>query len=49
MECDKQFASALSNNILLLSVMKNLISDRTQVEIINKVKEMVRTSLIDDW
>ena len=29
--------------------MDNLISDRNQTEIINKVKDMLRVLLIDDW
>ena len=46
---DKQFASALSDNIRQYGYMKNRIIDSAQVKISNKVKDFLRVLLIDDY
>ena len=49
MKSDKQFSSTLSGNICQRGAMDKLISYRVQVEIRNKVKDMLLMPLIDDW
>ena len=49
MKSDKQFISTLSDNIRQRGDMNKLISDRAQVEISKKVKDLLRALFIDDW
>ena len=46
---DGQFASALMDVIRKSGAMDVLISDRAQMEISNKVKDILRHLIIDDW
>ena len=46
---DKQFLRTSSGKIRKRGAINNLISDRAQVEISNKVKDLLRALLIDDW
>ena len=48
MKTDKQFTSVLSNNMYQRSTIDKMISDPTQVEISNKIKDTLRASLIGD-
>ena len=47
MKSDAQFTSMLSDNIFQLHATGNLISDRSQVEASNKVKDTLRDLVID--
>lgn len=49
MKSDEQFVATLSDNIRQRGAMSKLISDRAQVEISNKVKEVLCALFIDDW
>ena len=49
MKIDKYFLSKLGNNIRQKKAMNKLIRDRSQVEISNKIKDLLRTLFIDDW
>ena len=46
---DKQFVNMLSDNIRQRGAMDMLMSDSTQVEVSNKVRDMLNSLLIDDW
>ena len=46
---DNQFASMFPDNIRQWGSMDKIISDRAQVEISNKVKEMLCALFIGDW
>ena len=48
MKSDKQFLNNLSDNIRNRGAMCKLISDQTQVEISNKVKELLKDLFIDE-
>jgi len=49
MKSDKQFVTTLQDQIRKRGAMDKLISDRTQVEVSRKVKDILRTYMIDDW
>ena len=49
MKTDKQFVNTLEDNIWRRGAMDKLLSDRAQVEISNKVKDLLRNLVIDDW
>ena len=49
MKTEKQFVNTLEDNIRNRGAMDKLISDRAQVEISNKAKEILRAYCIDDW
>ena len=49
MKTDTQFVNVLQDNIRKWEAMSKLISDRTQVEISNKVQDILRNYLIKDW
>ena len=46
---DKQFVNVLQDNIRRRGAMSKLISDRAQVEISNKVQDILRNYIIKDW
>ena len=48
MNSDKKLSSTLSKNICRRGAIDKLISDRAQVEIINKIKEILRDLFTDD-
>ena len=49
MRTDKEFVRTLEDNIRKRGAMDKLISDRAQVEISNKVRDIMRNYIIDDW
>ena len=49
MQTDKQFVNVLQDNIRKRGAMSKLISDRAQVEISKKVKDILRHLVIGDW
>ena len=49
MKSDKEFVNTLQDNIRKRGAMQKLISDRAQVEISNKVLDIMRNFIIDDW
>src|SRR5215207_8007146 len=49
MKTDKQFVHVLQDNIRRRGAMSKLISDRAQVEISNKVQDILRNYIIQDW
>jgi hypothetical protein len=49
MKSDKQFVNTLEDNIRRRGAPTKLISDRAQVEISNKVKDILRALCISDW
>src|SRR5574339_96692 len=49
MKTDKQFVHVLQDNIRRRGAMSKLISDRAQVEISNKVHDILRNYIIKDW
>jgi hypothetical protein len=49
MKTDKQFVNTLEDNIRRRGAPAKLISDRAQVEISNKVKDILRALCISDW
>jgi hypothetical protein len=49
MKTDKQFVSTLEDNIRERGAMSKLISDRAQVEISNKVMDIVRALFVRTW
>jgi len=49
MKTDKQFVNVLLDNIRRRGAMTKLISDRAQVEISNKVQDILRNLMIGDW
>ena len=49
MKSDKEFVSTLQDNIRKMGAMQKLISDRAQVEISNKILDIMRNFIIDDW
>jgi hypothetical protein len=49
MSTDKQFVNTLEDNIRYRGAMDRLISDRAQLEISNRAKDLLRAMAIDDW
>ena len=49
LKSDKQFVNTLQDNIRRRGAMTKLISDRAQVEISNKVQDILRNLIIGDW
>ena len=49
MKTDQQFVNVLQDNIRRRGAMSKLISDQAQVEISNKVQDILRNYLIKDW
>jgi hypothetical protein len=49
MKTGKQFANTLEDNIRERGAMSKLISDRAQVEISNKVTDILRALFISSW
>jgi len=49
MKTDSHFVNVFQDNIRRRGAMSKLISDRAQVEISNKVQDMLRNYLIKDW
>jgi hypothetical protein len=49
MKSDREFVATLEDNIRRRGAMDKLISDRAQVEISNKIKDILRNYAIDDW
>ena len=49
MKTDKQFINILEDNIRKRGAMDKLISDSSQSEISNRVKDILRALFIDDW
>ena len=49
MKSDKEFVYTLEDNIRKRGAMDKLISDRAQVEISNKVLDILRNYVIEDW
>ena len=49
MKMDKQFVNVLQDNIRRRGAMSKFISDRAQVEISNRVQDILRNYLIKDW
>ena len=49
MKSEKQFVNTLEDNVRERGAMSQLISDRAQVEISNKVKTILCALLIQDW
>ena len=49
MKTDKQFVNTLEDNIRKRGAMSKLLSDSAQVEISNKVKDILRALCIGDW
>ena len=46
---DKQFVNTLEDNICLRGAMDKLISDGAKAEVSNRVKDLLRYFIIDDW
>ena len=49
MKTDKEFINTLEDQIRKRGAMDKLISDRAQVEISEKVRDILGAYLIDDW
>ena len=49
MKSDKDFVNTLEDNIRKRGAMDKLVSDRAQLEISNKVLDILRNYVIDDW
>ena len=49
MKTDRQFVQVLQDNIRRRGAMTKLISDRAQVEISNKVQDILQNYIIKDW
>ena len=49
MKSYKKFTSVLSDNMRQCGTMGKLIVNRTHAEISNKIKDVLRTLLLDDW
>ena len=49
MKTDKKFVKNLWHNIMKRGVNDKLISDSTQSEISNRVKDILRALFVDDW
>ena len=49
MKTDKQFVNTLEDNIRTRGAMDQLISDSDQVEVSNKVQDILRTLCIGNW
>jgi hypothetical protein len=49
MKSEKQFVNTLEDNIRRRGALMKLISDRAQVEISNKVKDILHALFISDW
>ena len=49
LKTEKQFVNTLEDNIRKRGAMDKLISDRAQVEISNRVNDILRAYRIDDW
>jgi hypothetical protein len=49
MKTDKQFVNTLEDNIREWGAMSKLISDRAQVEISNKVTDILSALFISSW
>ena len=49
MKTDQQFVNTLEDNIRRRGAPTKLISDRAQVQISNKVKDILRVLCISDW
>jgi hypothetical protein len=49
MKTDKEFVYTLEDNIRKRGAMDKLVSDRAQLEISNRVKDILRNLIIDDW
>ena len=49
MKTEKQFVNTLEDKIRKRGAMDKLISDRSQVEISHKAKDILRAYCIDDW
>ena len=49
LQSDKQFVNVLQENIRRRGAMTKLISDRAQVEISQKVQDILRHLIIGDW
>ena len=49
LKTEKQFVNTLEDNIRKRGAMDKLISDRAQVEISNRVQDILRAYHIDDW
>ena len=49
LKSEKQFVNTLEDNIRKRGAMDKLISDRAQVEISNRVHDILRAYYIDDW
>src|SRR5688500_4502887 len=49
LKSDRQFGNVLQDNIWRREVMSKLITDRAQVEISNKVQDILRNYIIKDW
>ena len=49
MKTEKQFVNTLEDNIHKRGAMDKLISDHAQVEISNRVHDILRANCIDDW
>jgi hypothetical protein len=49
MKTDRQFVNALEDNIRCHGAPTKLVSNRAQVKISNKVKDILRTLCISDW
>ena len=49
MKSDKQFVNTLQDNIRHRGAPTKLVSDRAQVEISNKVVDLLRYYCIDSW
>ena len=49
MKSDRDFVNTLQDNIRKRGAMQKLISDRAQVEISNKVLDIMRNFIINDW
>ena len=49
MKTEKKLVNTLEDNITKRGAMDKLISDRSQVEISHKAKDILRAYCIDDW
>ena len=49
MKTDKQFVNTLEDNIRTRGSMDKLVIDSAQVEVSNKVHDILRTLYIDNW
>ena len=49
MKTSKQFVNTLEDNIRRRGAMDKLISDSAKAEVSNRVKDLLRYFIIDDW